>query len=117
MMWTIRDNGGDIDWHGAKAYCENLGLAGYGDWLLPDIDSLAALYDESRSFDCFQWEGKTYQCHVSAPILLTGPNAWSSSMRGSSCAWGFNFGYGRRLDFHLGTARYGRVLCVRRSGS
>ncbi len=54
MMWQQSpdtDGDGDIDTHDkftyadASTYCENLSLAGYGDWRLPDIKQLYSLID------------------------------------------------------------------------
>ena len=45
LMWTIEDNGKDIDWHQANQYAEQLRLGGYSDWRLPTIDELKKLYD------------------------------------------------------------------------
>src|ERR1035437_10122075 len=40
LMWTKKDNGSDVDWNQASAYCSNLQLAGYKDWRLPNIEEL-----------------------------------------------------------------------------
>jgi len=49
LMWAAMDNGSDINWQGAKSYCENYRGGGYTDWRMPTLDELAGLYDESKS--------------------------------------------------------------------
>jgi hypothetical protein len=49
LMWAAKDNGSDINWQGAKSYCENYRGGGYTDWRMPTLDELAGLYDESKS--------------------------------------------------------------------
>jgi hypothetical protein len=38
LMWTLRNNGRDIDWKGANAYCETLRTGGFSDWRLPTTE-------------------------------------------------------------------------------
>jgi TIR domain/Protein of unknown function (DUF1566) len=45
LMWTIEDNGKDINWHEANEYAKRLRLGGYSDWRLPTIEELEKLYD------------------------------------------------------------------------
>jgi hypothetical protein len=40
LMWTKKDNGLDVSWNQATAYCSNLHLASFSDWRLPSIDEL-----------------------------------------------------------------------------
>jgi len=44
LIWAIRDNGRDINWHNAKRYCKNYQGGGYADWRLPGISELEELY-------------------------------------------------------------------------
>ena len=48
LMWAQCDNMGNINWHGAKAYCERMILSRYEDWSMPTIDDLATLYDPNE---------------------------------------------------------------------
>lgn len=48
LMWTAKDNGSDIDWHGAKRYCESYRGGGYTDWRMPTPDELAGLYNKNK---------------------------------------------------------------------
>jgi hypothetical protein len=68
------------DWQGAIDYCENLKLAGFDDWKLPDKDSLKALY--------LKKDGLQNVC--------TDNRYWSSSpvVYNSNWAWFVNFSYG-----------------------
>jgi len=43
LVWQQADSLYDLNWGGALAYCENLDLAGYDDWRLPDVKELASL--------------------------------------------------------------------------
>jgi hypothetical protein len=51
LMWTIQDNGKNINWHEANEYAKQLRLGGYSDWRLPTIEELEKLYDPKRGGD------------------------------------------------------------------
>src|ERR1035437_8847883 len=54
LMWAAKDNGSNINWQGAKGYCENYRGGGYTDWRMPTQDELAGLYDAAKTYksDC-----------------------------------------------------------------
>jgi hypothetical protein len=45
LVWTRSDNGEDVDWDGANAYCQALMIGTSADWRLPTETELEALYD------------------------------------------------------------------------
>ncbi|MCX8043456.1 MAG: DUF1566 domain-containing protein [Desulfobacterota bacterium] len=47
-MWQQSSAPGTYNWQQALAYCENLDLAGYTDWRLPNIHELQSLVDVTR---------------------------------------------------------------------
>lgn len=49
LMWQQSDDGQGRDWLEAISYCEDLDLAGYTDWHLPNIKELQSIVDYSRS--------------------------------------------------------------------
>ncbi len=49
LMWQQADDGNTYDWEDALAYAENLNLAGYSDWRLPNAKELHSIVDYSRS--------------------------------------------------------------------
>jgi hypothetical protein len=49
LMWQKADSGSGMDWQNALAYAENLGLAGYDDWRLPNVKELNSIVDYTRS--------------------------------------------------------------------
>jgi hypothetical protein len=106
-MWTMKDNGEDIDWQQANKYAEQLRLGGYSDWQLPTIEELEKLYDPQNSTNH----------NIRKPFRLTS-FVWSSTKEGSGSAWAFGppFGGGIRLPFPMVNSRGHRALCVRRSG-
>jgi hypothetical protein len=106
LMWTIRDNGKDIDWRDANQYAGQLRLAGHSDWRLPTIDELEKLYDPENS--------SAYK--IRKPFRLTSYWVWSSTKEGSGSAWHFHFSYGKRSANPMGGSNGPRALCVRRSG-
>ncbi len=106
LMWTIQDNGKDIDWHQANKYAEQLRLGGFSDWRLPTIDELEKLYDPQNS-----------SLHkIRKPFRLTAYWVWSSTKEGSGSAWYFYFNLGIRNHNPLDASIDYRALCVRRSG-
>ena len=48
-MWQQADSGYGMDWEDALDYAENLELAGYDDWFLPDIKQLQSILDYTQS--------------------------------------------------------------------
>lgn len=51
LMWQQDDNGKGVVWKDALAYCENLELAGNGDWRIPNAKELQSIVDYTRSPD------------------------------------------------------------------
>lgn len=49
LMWQKADSGQGMDWQRALTYAENLKLAGYDDWRLPNAKELQSIVDYSRS--------------------------------------------------------------------
>ncbi len=49
LMWQKSDDGVGRDWEKALKYAENLKLATYSDWRLPDAKELQSIVDYSRS--------------------------------------------------------------------
>ena len=110
FMWTVEDNGQDIDWNNATALCDDLTLGGFSDWGLASIPQLEALYDPAASY--VPRDG-TNAVHVRSPIRLTTYYVWSSERSGTGSAWYFFFGSGYRNSLQVSNSTNGRVLCVR----
>lgn len=49
LMWQQADDGLALDWQDALAYAEDMQLAGYSDWRLPNAKELQSIVDYSRS--------------------------------------------------------------------
>jgi hypothetical protein len=76
LMWQQTDTNA-VTWEEALAYCENLDLAGYHDWRLPNIRELLSLVDDSRSGPAidiayfpgcqssFYWSGTSHALYTS----------------------------------------------------
>jgi Protein of unknown function (DUF1566) len=122
LMWTKKDNGSDVDWNQASAYCSKLQLAGYSDWRLPTIEELQGINDPSVRLKAVYDFGVMNNIHVKGNLQLTGWQ-WSSSQKdppegaGGVIAGVFDFtdvkpGNGMNLSMRYSL----RTLCVRRSG-
>ena len=123
LMWTAKDNGGDISWKSAVKYCHDLRVALHSDWTLPTIDELEGIYDASGfaappPSNGGQWvlAGK-----AKGGLFLTGAREWSSTRvlddrgRPSGYAWQFDFPHGERWSYDpLGYSGNLRALCVHR---
>ena len=109
LMWAAKDNGSNIDWQGAKSYCENYGGGGYTDWRMPTQDELAGLYESSKSYRPKQ---KDYSIHLTELIEITSGGPWASEIRGSEAAY-FSFDVGGRGWFPRSISSSGRALPVR----
>ena len=115
FLWTRRDNGRDIAWRAAVAYCEDLTVAGIAGWELPTVDELAALYDSSESETCDEWV-PFFKCHPRLGIDLTSPYIWSrTDHESASRAQTFLFNTGWRGSNERIHSDSLRALCVRYS--
>ena len=78
LMWAAKDNGSDITWQNARAYCKNYRGGGHSDWRLPTQDELASLYDPK--------DKNRYGFHLTRLIDLTDCCPWASETRASEAA-------------------------------
>jgi hypothetical protein len=115
LMWANRDNGFDIPWEKAKAYCQQFRMGGYTDWRLPTMDELASLYDgnQKRPASCNTYVGVGV---ASTLIDITCFWVWASETRkaffGDNIgAFSFATGKSGWLQGGQGTVR--RVIPVR----
>jgi Protein of unknown function (DUF1566) len=126
LTWAKKDNGSDLDWHEATAYCAKSRLAGFDDWRLPSLEELQGIYDPSVSVRTLFDNTVTYNVHVKGNLKLAGWD-WSSSPEDNRpkgpgvtpTAWVFSFGetqQRRQQVFFALTFNYSvRALCVRHS--
>src|SRR5438270_515375 len=87
LIWAAKDNGSNIDWNHADAYCRGMTLGGMTGWRLASIDELARMFDASLQDERYKIRG---------PITLSGCCVWSGIKNGSSKAWNFDFFSGQR---------------------
>jgi hypothetical protein len=96
LMWAAKDNGADIDWSGAKSYCDNYRGGDYTDWRMPTWGELADLYDDGKSYTTrFKkrlFFDSGYTVHLTELIQLSAPYCWASGTRNSE-APGFYFSF------------------------
>jgi hypothetical protein len=99
LMWQQADSGTTYNWDGALSYCNDLSLAGYDDWRLPNAKELQSIVDYTRAPDASQ---AAQQSAAIDPIFditnqdsffwsstthTEGPNAWGAYLAFGQ-AWG-----------------------------
>ena len=92
-----------MNWENAIQYCEDLNLAGYSDWRLPNRKELRTLVDYTRynpSIDT-NYFNDTYSSSY-----------WSgtTSATGTDCAWCIYFDYGSDYGLYKSYSRYVRAV-------
>ena len=111
LMWAAMDNGVDISWKDAKAYCENFRGGGYKDWRMPTIDELDKLYKTGNGYSqkcCNTCD----QLRITRLITLTCSCSWTSEISGNRAA-NFLFYSGSQVWSPQYLSSYYRVLPVR----
>jgi Protein of unknown function (DUF1566) len=101
LEWYVNPNPNNT-WHQAKAWAENLAVAG-GGWRLPNMMELKALYQTGNS-----------AVHMDPLFKLPGAYVWSGDLKDASFAWGFAF-YSGLEGFHSVNYGFGRVALAVRS--
>jgi hypothetical protein len=111
LQWMQTDNGDDIDWNEAGAFCDRM----HNGWRLPSLPELKSIYDEREGgVAC----GRA-NCKVAAQFHLTGTWFWSATQVGKDATDGIELAWGVLMVNGAQTqtvrdAGYGsRVLCVR----
>ncbi|MEZ5502388.1 MAG: DUF1566 domain-containing protein [Halioglobus sp.] len=109
LVWTQADNGSDIGWEAAGAYCTGRGNG----WRLPSVEELLSLYDKSGTLSsgC----GAGYTCGVSPLFRLTGPWYWSNEANNALSSWLVILTKGTPYAYAVSDPAKKRVLCVRAS--
>ena len=104
LMWQRAIDGKLFTSADAKSYCDNLSLAGHGDWRLPSAIELYSLVDFTKSNPSIDTAA-----FPNTPAVTF----WSSSLLAgnSSGAWSVQFNYGF-VSYSSGTGTF-RVRCVR----
>ncbi|MEN8188664.1 MAG: caspase family protein [Thermodesulfobacteriota bacterium] len=88
LLWAVRDNGHQVDWKGAKRYCENYRGGGYSDWRVPTHDELMELYragiknksgknNSVINVPYFAWASETYRSEFAYFDFRLGMRAWT----------------------------------------
>ena len=101
LMWqrTTGNHGEGLTWDGAVSYCENLTLAGYDDWRMPDSTELQSIIDHL-----------SYNPSVNARFFPdTEPSGyWSSTLYrpNPDYAWRVNFYYVGYMNISKKTNSY-----------
>lgn len=87
LMWAARDNGQDINWQEAKAYCENYRAGNHTDWRQPTQEELKTLFQP----DAVNRQGYKITDHIELSDCCPWASDWSMRSAGS-----FSFKSGRR---------------------
>ncbi len=85
LMWQQADDGQPYIWQAALAHCEDLIMAGYQDWRLPNKRELLSIVDYYRSNPA-----------ISSAFSCSPGGYWSATTYGNvfSHAWNVSFAYG-----------------------
>mgnify|MGYP003382040735 FL=1 len=106
LEWTQSDNGADINWNAAGAFCAAKGAG----WRLPSVAELQSLHDESGQSEsrC----GTGFTCKVSPLFHLTGPWAWTNEASNAMSTWIVILTKGNSSTYVNSDASKKRALCV-----
>ncbi|MCP4361435.1 MAG: DUF1566 domain-containing protein [Chloroflexi bacterium] len=109
LMWQ-QDGTSSMTWEAALTQCEDLTLAGYEDWRLPNIKEIRSISDDDN---LYHPSVSTTYFTLTETYSKTTTIYWSSTTRENKTtqAWFVDFYYG--LVSHENKTDTGYVLCVR----
>jgi len=108
LTWTQSDNGSEINWNEASAYCKGKGSG----WGLPSGDELVGLIDKSQSTPC----GINNICHVTSNFRLSHVYFWGNFVHADGSGMRIDLRDGATLLHDRGdrSTTNSRALCVQR---
>jgi hypothetical protein len=91
-MWTLKDNGTDINWTDSRRYCQALRTGGFSNWRMPSLNELESVFDghvtrtaaqpgaSLPAMHVYQPDNGTapLDYHIAGEILLTTPYIWAT---------------------------------------
>ena len=114
LQWTAADNGADIDWNAAKAWCVSKRFR----WRLPTLLELLSLYvapgEGASGVAC-----GASTCRAYVEFKLSGSWFWSATPVGQDAydgiemAWGVQLINGAKTQTVMDLSEGSRALCVR----
>ena len=111
LSWTARHSRRELSWREADDYCRALGdEPASGEWRLPSIEELAALYDPGKEEPCGSAELTT--CRIDPAIDLTSPYQWSASGPQPERRAYYDFSLGSQLTPLIRPTLTRRALCT-----
>ena len=111
LIWAAQDNGANLTWSGALAYCKNYSAGGHNDWRMPTPEELATLYGDSK--ETKSEEDKLSVDLVTESIQVTAPWVWTSRRAPNNKALVYGFNFGNTRKFYRGSGVNRRALPVR----
>lgn len=99
LMWQKADDGVARNWPGALSYAEDLVLAGYSDWHLPDVKELQSIVDYSRNDPALN----------TSFLEMSDPDGWfwsGSTFLGATYRIGIYIAFGKAVNY-LGVDTHG----------
>ncbi len=105
LLWTGSDNGSDVNWNDALAWCERKGNG----WRLPTVNELQSLANAS---DAVKSTCGGRKCKAPPDFRLTRDYFWSSETGGCAGAWVVEFDLGWKNCIIVSEIQL-RALCVR----
>ena len=104
LMWQQEDDDTARTWANALLYCENLGLAGYTDWRLPNSRELESIVDAGRSGPAINTDyfpgTDSSQYWTSSTNIGSPPNVWCVGFGG-----GYTNGYYKTHSYYTRCVR------------
>ncbi len=98
LMWTKADSKKTMNWQEALAYAENLKLAGYADWRLPNTKELHSIVDYSYAPDARDKTRRRAAIDSAFDLSDTESWFWTSTTHGDNL-FGVYICFGRALAF------------------
>ncbi len=116
VMWTKKDNQGDITWRQAQKWVKyTLPYTlpnNYDNWRLPTIDELKTLYNDNVLYEGYEADCRQ-KVKIVSVIELSCGWVWALD-KISISAWLFNFQRGYSYTDRISKKRAYRVLAVRK---